>query len=424
MKLNKLTHSILAIAILLTSQFACQALSPTPSATPPPQPTPTEILPVNTEAPATEAVPAESFTDISQFSDEEIMAGIQEALDAYADAYSSNDPDLLDQFVDQENKPFRRIVKSRFDDFQKSASAGQYTIEYNLLDIQRRDFGFVVAHFSTSGGWEANWTFRYLGDRWVLSEPTVEQVGEPVITETEHFTFTTYPWAEDVNPQIMSMLDTARAEVEAVLGKVPQEKANVIILPIYGLRPANSSLSIASYISQQGTVANVIQINTPYSYAYSFYDPALGWDGDLQTTLTHEYTHMTHLLSFDKAGGLSDWMSEGLAEFVSGATENKYWACDAYKSGTFIPIIDESDAVYKQDLMHMYLLEQDFGLSYDFATSLVDFIVEKHGGLDGFWKLANALDETSDFKKAVPQAFGISYEQFDREWQDWLKNQC
>jgi len=220
------------------------------------------------------------------------------------------------------------------------------------------------------------------------------------------------------------MLDTARADVEKVLGKVPEEKANIIILPIYGLRPANSSLSIANYSSAQGTVKNVIQINIPYSYAYSFYDPVLGWDGDLQTTLTHEYTHMTHLLSFDKAGGLSDWMSEGLAEYVSGATENKYWACDAYNSGTFIPILDESDVIYKQDLMHMYLLEQDFSLSYDFATSLVDFTVEKHGGLDGFWALAHALDETSDFKKAVPQAFGISYEQYNQEWQDWLKGLC
>jgi hypothetical protein len=169
---------------------------------------------------------------------------------------------------------------------------------------------------------------------------------------------------------------------------------------------------------------NTIEAYAPFSYAFGSYEPALGWDGKMQTTLTHEFTHLIHWQVFDRAGRLADWMSEGLAEYVSGAVENKYWACDAYKSGTFIPIIDESDAVYKQDLMHMYLLEQDFGLSYDFATSIVDFIVERHGGLDGFWKLANALDETSDFKKAVPQAFGISYEQFDKEWQDWLKNQC
>ena len=424
MKLNKITNIILAIAILVSSQFACQALSPTPSVTQLPQPASTESIPGITDAPIVEPAQTETTFDISQFSDDEIMAGIQFALDGYADAYANNDPDLLEEVVDQENKPFRRIVRSRFDDFQKSSSGGQYTFEYILLDVTRREFGFVIGHLRTAGGFEANWMFRYLGDRWVLSEPTVEQVGEPVITETEHFNFTTYPWADDVNPQIMSMLDTARDNVEKVLGKVPEEKANVIILPIYGLRPANSSLSIASYISNQGTVKNVIQINTPYSYAYSFYDPALGWDGDLQTTLTHEYTHMTHALSFENAGALSDWMSEGIAEYVAGATENKYWACYAYNSGTFIPIIDESDSVYKQDLMHMYLLEQDFSLSYDFATSLVDFTVEKHGGLDGFWKLATALDDTSDFKKAVQKAFGISYEQYNKEWLDWLKKQC
>jgi hypothetical protein len=424
MKLHKLTNVILAIAILVSSQFACRALSSTPPATEAPTLAPTQAAPSNTDTPVVEGTPTNSSADISQFSDDQIMAGIQEALDAYAEAYTNNDPALLDEFVDQQNKPFRRIVKSRFDDFQKSSGGGQYTFEYTLLDITRREYGFVIGHFKTVGGYEGNWMFRYFEDRWVLSEPSVEQVGKPVVTETEHFTFTTYPWADDVNQKIMSMLDIARSNVEKVLGKVPDEKANVIILPIYGLRPANSSLSIANYSSAQGTLKNVIQINTPYSYAYSLYDPALGWDGDLLTTLTHEYTHMTHLLSFDKAGGLADWMSEGLAEYVAGATDNKYYACDAYKSGTVIPILDESDAVYKQDLMHMYLLEQNFGLSYDYATSLVDFTVEKHGGLDGFWKLAHALDETSNFKKAVQQAFGISYEQYNQEWQDWLKALC
>jgi hypothetical protein len=109
---------------------------------------------------------------------------------------------------------------------------------------------------------------------------------------------------------------------------------------------------------------------------------------------------------------------------VAGAEENTYWACDAFRSGTFIPILDESDTVYKQDLMHMYLLEKDFGLSYAFATSLVQFTVENYGGLDSFWELANALDNTSNFRKAVEETFGISYEEYNEDWQKWLKNQC
>ena len=93
-------------------------------------------------------------------------------------------------------------------------------------------------------------------------------------------------------------------------------------------------------------------------------------------------------------------------------------------SGTFIPIIDETHEVYKQDLLHMYSLEENFALSYDFATSLVEFTVEDYGGLDGFWKLAGAFDQTNEFRKAVPTAFGISYEQYDQNWQAWLKRKC
>ena len=259
---------------------------------------------------------------------------------------------------------------------------------------------------------------------WVITEPTVEQVGAPVVTDTEHFTFTTYPWADDVNQQIIDMMEIARTNSEKVLGQAPTEKANVKIMPIYGLSPFNPMNAIALYNKNGAALENTIEVYAPESFAYSFYDPSVGWDGELQRTLTHEYTHMAHARVFNNAGRLSDWMSEGLAEYVSGADSNLYWACDAARSGTIIPILDESGTAYKQDLMHMYLLEQDFGLSYSFAHSLVSFTAENYGGLDGFWKLANALDDTGDFKKAVQNAFGISYEEYDSKWREWLETQC
>ena len=133
---------------------------------------------------------------------------------------------------------------------------------------------------------------------------------------------------------------------------------------------------------------------------------------------------MTHARSFNNAGRLADWMSEGLAEYVAGQTDNSYYACDALEMGTFIPILDETREYNKQDLMHMYSLTENFGLSYDFATSLVEFTVENYGGLDGFWDLAKELDNTSQFRKAVQQSFGVSYEEFNTQWQVWLKNKC
>ena len=410
---HKFIRAICAIAILVSSQIACQTLT---------SPTATE------SSPPTQILPPSSPTDPLSLNDDEIKAGIQASLDMYAQAYNENDPALLQQVVDQDNKPFRRIVISRFDDFQNSSQAGTGTFSYSLISINKREFGYVIAQFSTAGGYQADWPFRQINGIWVITEPTVEQVGAPVITDTEHFTFTTYPWADDVNQQIMDMMEVARTNAEEVLGQAPTEKANVKIMPIYGLSPFNPMNAIALYNKNSGandaTLQNIIEVYTPESFAYSFYDPSVGWDGELQRTLNHEYAHMVHARVFDNAGRLADWMSEGLAEYVAGADENLYWACDAARSGMIIPILDESDAFAKQDLMHMYLLEQDFGLSYSFAHSLVSFTVENYGGLDGFWKLADALDDTGDFKKAVQKAFGISYEEYDQKWREWLKGQC
>ncbi|MEO7839595.1 MAG: hypothetical protein ABIU06_09615, partial [Anaerolineales bacterium] len=288
MKFHKDINILLSLAMLITSQLACQTLIPSTPAMPTPSPIPTTT---NTPIPALTQI--NTITDGSQFTDEEIKAGIQASLDLYADAYSQNKPELLDQAVDQENKPFRRIVRSRFDDYQISSAGGQIQFRNDLLDIERREFGYVIAHFELQGGYEANWPFRYTDNRWVITEPTVEQVGLPVITDTEHFTFTTYPWADDVNQQIMDMMEIARTNTEKVLGQAPTEKANVKIMPIYGLSPFNPMNAIALY-NKNGALDNTIEVYTPSSYAYGFYDLSVGWDGELQRTLTHEYTHMAH----------------------------------------------------------------------------------------------------------------------------------
>ncbi len=406
--------------MLIVSQLACQTLFPAPTATQTATPfpsatvTPTAIAPTQTSVP-TEAIP---------FSDDEIRAGIQESLDRYAEAYRDNNAELLEAVVDQENKPFRRIVRSRFDEFQGSYQAGQVDFHFRLLDITKREYGFVLARFETDGGYEAMWPFRYLNGAWVISEPSVEQIGKLITTETDYFVFTSYPWADDYNSRIMELMQTARKNVDKVLGKVPDEKVKVEIMPIYGLHPFDAMNAVASYSQGSAPTDDRIQLYTPNSFAYSYYDPDLGWEKELEKTLTHEYTHMTHARSFNGSGKLADWMSEGLAEYVSGADENSYWACDAMATGTFIPIVDETREIYQQDLMHMYLLEENFGLSYDFATSLVEFTVEKYGGLDGFWKLAESSDKTSDFRKAVQEAFGISYDEYNQKWQTWLKKKC
>ncbi len=119
---------------------------------------------------------------------------------------------------------------------------------------------------------------------------------------------------------------------------------------------------------------------------------------------------------------MSDWMIEGLAEYVSDPLSAvSRGVPEAVASDEIIPIMDTSGRIDKQDLEHLTILERDVSLAYGFATTLVEFIVDRYGGLDGFWKLVQVYDKRQSLPAALQEAFGVSYEQFDREWRDWLK---
>ena len=94
---------------------------------------------------------------------------------------------------------------------------------------------------------------------------------------------------------------------------------------------------------------------------------------------------------------------------------------DAVQSDNIIPIIDTSGQFNKQDLDHLSILDQDVSLAYGLAYSLVAYVNEKYGGMDGYWKLVQAFDRQQNLDKALQEAFSISYEQFDKDWRAWLK---
>src|SRR5262249_50780574 len=129
--------------------------------------------------PASESTPASPRpAAVPTPTETEIESGVQRALDLYIKAYNQNKPDLLRQAVDQVNLPFRRFVQTEFDNAQKSFLASQGWSRLKVKSIKQRDLGFVQAQIETVNGWVADWYFRRVGDRWVISEPTSKQIGE------------------------------------------------------------------------------------------------------------------------------------------------------------------------------------------------------------------------------------------------------
>jgi hypothetical protein len=366
--------------------------------------------------------PVDPSDAIKALSDEEIQSGIQDVVDNYALAYNTNDLELLQSITDPENLPFKRLVSNRFNDLQESIWASNLNMQYTVQSIKRMPLGFVQAHLISYETSADDWLFRIYKGKWILSEPTEAQFGEPTEKETEHFVYSLYPWSNEINEQIISLMERAAQRVENKLGKLPSEKAKVIILPGYSADPYSDPNSLAYYQTGATGQLDSIVVFCPNSYSFGWYDEQRGWAPDLENTLTHEYTHMTHQRAFGKAGKLLDWFSEGLAEYVSDSPRY-YEIQQALEPDRLIPLVDSVSAINQQDLAHIYLLEKDISLAYAEAESLIMFIEQKYGGMDAVWAVARADDEIQNLNEALQSAIGVNLETFNREWRNWLKTE-
>lgn len=381
-----------------------------------PAPSPTVI----TAAP-TVAVPLpEGMVDLRA-----AWTGIQATLDDLARAYNTGDAELLRTTVDQSNVPLRRLVQERFDAYQRASVGGGSAFAYRVTGVEPRDLGFVLAHINTASGLRADWLFREVDGRWRLSEPTEEQLGERFNIESEHFVFHTYAWSGDANQELVAMMEQARDQVVTRLGREPEGRYNVYVRPIFGLTPPADAGALAWYQAATRPRGDRIEIYAPGSYAFGAYNPDEGWQGLLGQVLVHEYTHLVHLRSFPEYYGLSDWMSEGLAEYVADNPRAEIVSA-AVREGRIIPIVDRSNVTAPQDLDHLSLLECDVGLAYGLAYALTAHIVERYGGIEGFWKLAGAMRRApgtgaARYDGAMGEVFGVSFAEFDAGWREWLR---
>jgi hypothetical protein len=414
--------AFLMFALALSACSAVQPVSPTTDTSAASSSAVASTAPV-AEATATSAPSSTTSSSASAASTtdlEQIKASIQETLDLYAEAYNENDRELLAQVADQTNRPFKRFIETRFDTYQESIFGGQGGIAYRVKEVTPREQDFVEATVQREDGLINHWTFREVDGKWLMSEPTEKQIGKREKVETEHFTFITYPWATEVNPKVIGLMENARQRVVDKLGKAPDRKAEVLIKPIFGVGPPESPNALAYYAqASSARAADRMVISAPHSYVFQFFDEQAGWEKELEDTLTHEYAHLVNNRVFTPIARMSDWMFEGIAEYVADSPRPGIVAA-AVQSDRIIPIIDTSGQINKQDLEHLTILEQDVSLAYGLSYELVAYITEQYGGLDGFWKLVEAYDKVQNLDTALQQAFGINYEQFDREWREWL----
>lgn len=412
---------LIAAALLAGCTGGRQVAPPAEPSAPATEPTaaPSAAPSAPTAAPAATPAPAGAFDSAA------VKAAIQTTLDDYARAYNENDLALLESTVDQSNAPFRRLVEERFTSYQESILAGSSDWQFTVDEIEERDLGFVLGHIAGPGSNRYGWLFREVDGKWLLSEPTAKQLGDTMKLESEHFTYRTYAWADDINPRIMELMEESYSVVTERLGKEIDFKPTVDIRPIFGITPPQPATALAYYRSGARQREDRMVIFAPNSYAFSFYDAEKGWDGELRETLIHEFTHLINQRAFLPIAEMRDWMYEGLAEYVSDSPRSSVVSA-AVADDRIIPIVDPAGGVSPQDLDHLYLLERDVSLAYGLSYSLVAYIDQELGGLEKFWELASTMNEVpgtgvARYDGALQRVFGITFEEFDAGWRAWLK---
>ena len=429
------------LIVLTLTSIVLASCGGTPAAVSTPEPAVTSAPAAAQEVATTEAAPTEAAATAeaalataeptaeptpeaataTEQSDDEIRAALQETVDIWSQAYEQNDPNMLRQAIDTRAPTLRRILAD-----QMSAGGGR---DWNpvVVDFEQRDHGYILAHLDV-GGYIYTATFRQVKGKWLLSEPRRAELGKKKKIETEHVTFEYYPWDEDVAPQVASMLEDAYAFAAGKLGRSPDKKIKAQLNPTADLAKT-IGIALAFYRTgsiRQERIVNVV-INSPNSFPGGRYDRETGWQPQMAETLNHEFIHLFHDCCFANGVFQNPWMSEGLAVYLTeGGHTNRYMSrvIRAVQNDAIIPIWAPRPAPGRipKHLEEWDELNEDERLTaYGLSATLVDYIVTNYGGIEGFWKLALDYEQSHDIKVSVPNAYGISFEEFEQGWMEDLK---
>lgn len=358
--------------------------------------------------------------------DEATRLAVQATVEQWSAAYNDQSVDELRLAIDPKNLAFRRTQESRLRQYNVSELAGTTTFQGTIQDIVPLNDGYLRATVDF-GGWLRPWTFRHVGDKWLLSEPRRSELGKPLTRATEHFTVRYYAWDADVIGPLAQIFERAYTSDVHVMGRGPERKTLVDIIPTTELMPGGANGWVAGrYIPGHKSTDGLpmVWMSAPLSFSFGGFDTYGGWQPTARSLFAHEFAHLITDCCFVPIVHLSSWMSEGIATYVAGQTYHNTVRY-AVKHDALIPIKAPPDApgAIPEDLEYLTTLKHDVTLGYGEAYSLVAYIVDHFGGIEGFWKLAEDYNQTQDINASLKHVFGISLAEFDRGWRAALKEQ-
>ena len=139
----------------------------------------------------------------------------------------------------------------------------------------------------------------------------------------------------------------------------------------------------------------------------------LGTAPDVEMVIGHELSHLVvGLATRNPLGGLPRWLDEGLAMYAEGdlPPANRQALERAVREGTLISVRSLSGYTGDPEQVDLYYAE---------VYSVVQFLLERYGR-DRMQEFLQRFKEGTYQEEALRQVYGLSLEELDAAWREWL----
>gem|GEM_PF-953584 len=340
--------------------------------------------------------------------------GIQQTVDRYYDALDTRDVRLFRSTVVPDNPYWQAVQEEQYALWVVNYAEGDASARVRDVRPLRRGYYSgkidLTLQFDNEeyGRATQDWVFRRVAGRWKLAEPTRRELGALRSMRGEGITLEYYPWDAAQAERVLRISESAYRTVSGRVALRAKQRIRVRLLPAYEVSPGLAAGESVGYY--RSASPNSLFLRSPGSFGFGTYRPYSSPYDELAKTATHE---MTHLLADRRVplGDLPDWMTEGLAEWVSGNPR-------PYEIHRAL----QKDGLYRlRQLAAFERLSSGAGLAYAQSYEVVSYIIQTHG-LDGYWRLARAHRRYGSVDRPFREALGTGRPEFEREWLRFVRD--
>ncbi len=249
---------------------------------------------------------------------------------------------------------------------------------------------------------------------------TIKSTETLTLIESEHFRIFIDPDRDAaLVPYISHVLEQSYQRLGKHFGLFPKEKVLVEVFPTTGAFYPASSLS-ARDIEVSGAIGickfNKIMLLSPRNLARGY-----RWTD----AISHEYLH--YLIVHLSANQAPIWLHEGIAKYFEDAWRlpESSWLSRRTESLLAHALANDSFVGFKNMEPSLVKLDTTYQvqLGYAEAASAIDFIIHSIGA-EGLARILQDLSEThgDGATGAIARVMGYEFEQFEKEWRQFLQS--